>query len=95
MSAVVVPFPTKPGSASVADDVPACADYDPDWWFEEQHFARAVEVCQRCPVSTRCLNQALEAGETLGVWGGLTPAQRAALPVADVVPIRRGDRRRR
>ena len=53
---------------------------------------QAVEVCHRCPVRSRCLDQALEAGETLGVWGGLTPAQRAALPVADVVPIRRGDR---
>jgi hypothetical protein len=88
MSAVVVPFPTKP-----VDEVPACADYNPDWWFEEDHFAQAVEVCQRCPVRTRCLDQALEAGETLGVWGGLTPAQREALPVAAVVPIRRGDRR--
>ena len=36
MSAVVVPFPTKSGSASVADEVPACADFDPDWWFEER-----------------------------------------------------------
>ena len=89
MSAVVVPFPTQ-----TVDDVPSCADYDPDWWFEQQHFDRAVEICQRCPVRSRCLNQALEAGETLGVWGGLTPAQRAALPVAEVVPIRRGGRRR-
>ena len=95
MSAVVVPFPTKPGSASVADEVPACADFNPDWWFEDEHFVQAVEICHRCPVRSRCLSQALEAGETLGVWGGLTPAQRAALPVADVVPIRRGDRQRR
>jgi WhiB family redox-sensing transcriptional regulator len=90
MSAVVVPFPTKP-----VDDEPACAEYDPDWWFDEAYFAQAVTVCRRCPVRSRCLNQALDAGETLGVWGGLTPAQRAALPVAAVVPIRRGDRRLR
>ena len=88
MSAVVVPFPTK-----TVDDTPSCSAYDPDWWFDESYFAKAAEVCQGCPVRTRCLDQALEAGETLGVWGGLTPAQRAALPVAAVVPIRRGDRR--
>lgn len=88
MSAVVVPFPTRS-----VDEAPSCAEHDPDWWFEEQHFARAVEVCQHCPVRTRCLDRALEAGETLGVWGGLTPAQREVLPVAAVVPIRRGDRR--
>ena len=89
MSAVVVPFPIK-----TVEEAPSCSEHDPEWWFEEASYASAIEVCTRCPLRTQCLNQALAAGETLGVWGGLTPAQRAALPVAAVVPIRRGDRRR-
>ena len=90
MSAVVVLFPTK-----TVDESPLCSEYDPDWWFDEASYAQAVEICHRCPVRTRCLNQALSAGETAGVWGGLTPAQRAALPLAAVVPIRRRTRRSR
>lgn len=91
MSAVVVQFPiTNAGDT----DVPLCADYDPDWWFVESSFDKAVDVCRRCPVRTKCLNQALDAGETLGVWGGLTPVQRASLPTATVVSIWSAGRRR-
>jgi hypothetical protein len=92
MSAVVVMFPIR--DAGEADE-PLCSDYDPDWWFDEACYDRAIEVCQRCPVRGRCLNQALNAGETVGVWGGLTPMQRAALPNAVVVPMRRRSSRRR
>lgn len=91
MSAVVVPFPILNAGDT---EVPRCSDYDPDWWFEEMSFDKAVDVCRRCPVRTKCLNQALEAGETVGVWGGLTPAQRASLPTATVVSIWSGARRR-
>ena len=92
MSAVVVMFPNKEGGEA---DEALCSDYDPDWWFDDASYGRAVEVCQRCPLRSRCLNQALNAGETAGVWGGLTPAQRAALPNAVVVPMRRRSSRRR
>jgi len=85
MSAVVLMFPNP----TAGDDAePLCSAYNPDWWFDEASFDRAVEICQRCPVRARCLNQALEAGETVGVWGGLTPSQRAALPDAVIVPMR-------
>jgi len=96
MSAVVMLFPTPSASTLSAEtDRPSCAEHDPDWWFDEASFDRAVEVCRTCPVRARCLNEALNAGETLGVWGGLTPAQRAALPAADVLPLRRPTHRRR
>lgn len=37
------------------------------------------ELCRRCPVRAACLVWALEAGETDGIYGGLTPDERAAL----------------
>jgi WhiB family transcriptional regulator, redox-sensing transcriptional regulator len=91
MSAVVVPFPGRD-----PDHVePLCASHDPAWWFEPELFARAVEVCARCSMRSSCLDQALQAGERLGVWGGLTPEQRLALPDAVVIPMpRRGGGRR-
>ena len=40
--------------------------------------ARAVQVCQGCPVARACLAAALVADEQ-GIWGGTTEAQRADL----------------
>ncbi|MFD6063810.1 WhiB family transcriptional regulator [Rhodococcus wratislaviensis] len=39
----------------------------------------AKEVCLRCPVRARCLNYALEAHETHGIWGGYTEDERRKL----------------
>lgn len=33
-------------------------------------------VCAQCPVSTKCLQYALEARESHGIWGGLSSAER-------------------
>jgi hypothetical protein len=94
MSAVVVPFPRqRPGDDAEAA-VPLCSRYDGSWWFEPASFGKAIKICSRCPMRPRCLDDALRAGERLGVWGGLTPAQRAALPDAVVIPLRRRGRRR-
>jgi hypothetical protein len=84
MSAVVVPFPVR------GDDrqEPLCATRDPAWWFEPELFPRAIEVCSRCAMRSACLAEALQSGERLGVWGGLTPEQRADLPAADVIVLR-------
>lgn len=38
----------------------------------------AIAVCRACPVREECLDYALEHGE-LGMWGGTTERQRAAL----------------
>lgn len=73
-------------------DRAACADMDQRIFFPEEQgssFRRAREVCGSCPVADECLEHALEIGETLGIWGGLSPDERAA--VAD----QRGMRRRR
>jgi WhiB family redox-sensing transcriptional regulator len=42
----------------------------------------AQSICAGCPVRIRCLRMALEtevAGRRFGIWGGLTPDQRARL----------------
>lgn len=51
----------------------------------------AREVCDRCPVRARCLDEALdfEAGVAIsgrfGVWAGLTPAQRISVEKRNAV----------
>jgi Transcription factor WhiB len=92
MSSVVVPFPANRAEREVE---PSCAGHDPSWWFEPAMFARAVKICERCEMRAACLAEALQSGERLGVWGGLTPEQRAELPDAQVIrlPHRRGSRR--
>jgi hypothetical protein len=87
---VVVPFERRAASdPEAAEQQPACTDRNPEWWFDERQFARGKRLCARCVVRERCLNEALVNGERLGVWGGLTPAERASLPDAVVVPFRR------
>ena len=41
--------------------------------------AIAKAFCRPCPVRMECLAEALRLGERWGVWGGLTPAERAVL----------------
>jgi hypothetical protein len=81
----VVPFPSRESDSAAS---PACAEHPAEWWFDPARFSTAVEICGRCPMRARCLDQALCSDERLGVWGGLTPDQRAALPDAVVVPFR-------
>lgn len=54
-------------------------------WYEE---ARAI--CATCPVRDECLDWATTIGEPAGMWGGLTPDERAGrrpVPVVHV-PVR-------
>jgi WhiB family redox-sensing transcriptional regulator len=39
----------------------------------------ARDVCNRCPVRTQCLEEALNRKELFGVWGGLTTDERQGL----------------
>jgi hypothetical protein len=39
--------------------------------------ARAKAVCATCPVRRDCLLEALATGNSFGVWGGLSSAERA------------------
>lgn len=63
----------------------ACREYDPDDWFEiptgrphDDPIAEIRAICNTCPVKTQCLQFALDTGQEYGVWGGTTPAERAA-----------------
>jgi WhiB family redox-sensing transcriptional regulator len=58
----------------------ACNGVDPDALFVSgaaQNSAKAV--CQRCPVRTECLSDALDNQVEFGVWGGMTERERRAL----------------
>ncbi|MFI6918443.1 WhiB family transcriptional regulator [Nonomuraea spiralis] len=58
----------------------ACRSSDPDLFFplapSPLQEARAKAVCALCPVIAECRSYALRAGETEGIWGGLTPQER-------------------
>ena len=45
--------------------------------------AAAKAVCARCPVREPCLHSALANREPIGIWGGLTTAERQRLLTDD------------
>lgn len=57
----------------------ACAGKASERWLKAKP-SEAVEICRGCPVRIECLHDAL-ARKTSGIWGGLTLAERRALPV--------------
>ena len=42
-----------------------------------RRIAMAKSICAGCPALTDCRNYAIAAGETCGIWGGLTEDERA------------------
>ena len=53
-------------------------DYD---YFTAEHTSTAIvetlkKICGRCPVQVECLEYALKNKEPVGMWGGLTTAER-------------------
>lgn len=60
----------------------ACAALDPEVFSGTIRVNDAKAVCIACPVQPNCLEFALDAGETTGVWGGLTPSERKALRIS-------------
>lgn len=63
---------------------PACHRHPhPEWWFpesgddHESAYTWAQKVCERCPVLDTCRTAALERAEPHGMWGALSPLQRA------------------
>jgi len=64
----------------------SCRDEDPETWFPVGddgpallQIAEAKTVCQRCPVTTQCLDMALAEGLDHGVFGGMSRNERRAL----------------
>lgn len=48
----------------------------PDRWTTDDQVEVAKNVCRGCPVVLLCRAHAFSAPETLGIWGGLTAAER-------------------
>jgi WhiB family redox-sensing transcriptional regulator len=47
----------------------------------------AKAICNQCPVRERCLQDALDAGDEWGIWGGLNEGERRALrPKKELAP---------
>ena len=63
----------------------ACRETDPDAFFPEEtkerggSYTQAKKLCAACPVQKLCLEFALVNDEHIGLWGGLTPGERAKL----------------
>lgn len=64
---------------------PASREYDP-WYVEtEDESEDAKAVCQGtidkqpCPLLQQCLEFAMMNNERFGIWGGMTPEERAVL----------------
>ncbi len=67
-------------------DHAACLDQDPELFFPagtrgpaRAQIARAKTVCRRCPVTSRCLQWALDSGQDSGIWGATSATERRAL----------------
>lgn len=73
---------------------PACVGHEPEIWFaadgrstvaSPEAWAPAAAICATCPVTAACLAAAMDAegqngaANRHGMWGGLTPDERAAL----------------
>lgn len=60
-----------------------CRNYDPDLWFpgdkDRAGYHKARQICIRCPVIQECLADALTSDLRHGMFGGLTPRERAKL----------------
>ncbi|MER5213665.1 WhiB family transcriptional regulator [Streptomyces sp. NPDC002838] len=61
----------------------SCRGYDLDLFFTDSKrgIAQAKQVCAGCPVREECLDEGLRAedGSRYGIYGGLTPDERAEL----------------
>ena len=58
-----------------------CRGHDPEVFFDARSRSErlAKSICASCPVRAPCLALALEQRIPFGVWGGLSPRERAAL----------------
>ena len=58
-----------------------CAQADPEAFFPEKGGStkQAKSICNRCPVTDKCLQYALDNDERFGIWGGLSERERRNL----------------
>lgn len=65
-------------------DLGSCTQIDPDLFFPDKGGSAipAKKVCRECPVRMQCLRYAMGNDPGHGIFGGLTPRERAALRTA-------------
>ncbi|MFI9412390.1 WhiB family transcriptional regulator [Nocardia gamkensis] len=58
-----------------------CRAYDVNDFYDTAQESRkmlaAKKICAGCPVLTHCRDHAVAANEPYGIWGGMTPRERA------------------
>lgn len=59
----------------------ACRRHDPDLWFPGAGAGdtpvRAKRICWTCPIVAVCREYAIPQADLGGIWGGLSPLERA------------------
>jgi hypothetical protein len=80
-----------------------CANGDTEAWFPPRTDTRATRqataLCNGCPVISECLEYALNAEAGIGksgrdgIYGGMTPTERARLASGQLKPTRHGTAR--
>ena len=79
---------TRPDTVSIESwrGSAACRSVEPDLFFPIgttgtalHHIAAAKAVCATCPVTSECLDFALETNQDSGVWGGTSEEERRQL----------------
>ncbi len=72
------PAQTKPVLLGTWVERGSCRDSAIEFYTDDAAERRAAKaVCSDCPVQETCLDFALENDEQFGVWGGMTPSERA------------------
>lgn len=58
-----------------------CAQTDPDIFYPEKggSVREAKALCRQCPITQRCLEEALANREVYGIWGAMTSRERHRL----------------
>lgn len=76
----------------VWQDYANCLGVDPDLFFPERGAStrEAKEVCRGCGVREECLEYALESGEKIGIWGGMSERERRRLRRQRAIARREG-----
>lgn len=80
-STVNLQLSIEPAEPWMADGL--CTGFDGDMWYADPGrrdlVVTAKAICGMCPVQTDCLEFALRTKEAWGVWGGMTPTERARM----------------
>jgi hypothetical protein len=61
------------------ENIPDAFFYDPESPQRYEMIRIAKSLCDACPLKLLCLEYALEAEEEHGIWGGMTPINRAQM----------------